>query len=102
MSDDPALDKLKTQIERAKEKTRSAPIKEDRSLQKFGRLFNVGIEFVSAVFMGVGCGLFIDWAFDTSPWGLIVMFVMGAAAGLLNIFRTLTVTKTDTNKDTHV
>ena len=103
MSDDPALDKLKSRIEKAKKEAEPVPVKEDRSLNKLGKVFNVGVELVSGVFVGVGCGLFIDWAFGTSPWGLISLFILGSAAGLLNVYRALTVKdKTDTKKDTHV
>jgi len=52
-----------------------------------------GTELVAAVVVGVGLGWGIDWAFDrwspihTRPWGMIVMFVLGAAAGILNVIR---------------
>ena len=103
MSDDPALDKLKSRINKAKEQGRSRHFKENQPLTRFGKLFNVGVELISGVFMGVGCGLFIDWAFGTSPWGLISLFILGSAAGLLNVYRTLTIQeKTDNDKETHV
>lgn len=105
MSDDPALDKLKSQIAKAKKEAQPTPLKEegDRSFNRLGKFFNVGVELVSGVFVGVGCGLFIDWAFGTSPWGLISLFILGSVAGMLNVYRALTVKeKTDTKKDTHV
>lgn len=103
MPDDPALDKLKRRIEKAKEEAQPHHINEDQSLKKFGKLFNVGVELVSGVFVGVGCGLFIDWVFGTSPWGLISLFILGSAAGILNVYRALTVKETtDTQKDPHV
>ena len=103
MSDDPALDKLKSQIEKAKKEARPVPIKEAKSLKKLGKFFNVGVELVSGVFIGVGCGLFIDWVFGTSPWGLISLFILGSAAGMLNVYRTLTGKETGaTKKDPHV
>lgn len=42
---------------------------------------------VSALIVGVGLGLLIDSTFDSSPWGLIVMFFLGAGAGMVNIYR---------------
>jgi len=105
MSDDPALDKLKSQIAKAKKEAEPVPLKEeeDTSYNRLGKFFNVGIELVSGVFVGVGCGLFIDWAFGTSPWGLISLFILGSAAGMLNVYRALTVKeKADSKKDTHV
>ena len=41
--------------------------------------------------VGGGLGWGIDWAFDhwshlqTRPWGMVVMFVLGAAAGIRNV-----------------
>ena len=102
MSDDPALNKLKVRIAKAKREAQPISLKEDRPLNKLGKFFNVGVELISGVFVGVGCGLFIDWAFGTSPWGLISLFILGSAAGLLNVYRALTVKeKKDTKKDTH-
>ena len=50
---------------------------------------NAGIEMVSGVMVGVGLGLLFDWFFGTSPFGLIVLFLAGSAAGMLNVFRVL-------------
>lgn len=103
MSDDPALDKLKRQIEEAKKAAHSAPLREDAPKNLTGKFFNVGVELVAGVLVGVGLGLFIDWAFGTSPWGLISLFILGSAAGMLNVYRSLTAKeKTTTKKDPHV
>jgi ATP synthase protein I len=103
MSADPELDKLKREIEKAKEEAEPVRLKKNEPLNKIGKFFNVGVELVSGVFVGVGCGLFIDWAFGTSPWGLISLFILGSIAGMLNVYRALTLKdKTDTKKDTHV
>lgn len=104
---DPKLDKLKTEIEKAQKGTTSdsifIPLKGNKSLKNLGKIFNVGVELVSGVFVGVGCGLFIDWAFGTSPWGLICLFILGSVAGLLNVYRALTVkNKPKAKKDTYV
>jgi len=102
MPDDPALDKLKSQIEKAKKEPQPLPVKKDESLNKLGKYFNTGVELVSGVFVGIGCGLLIDWAFGTSPWGLIILFILGSAAGMLNVYRTLiTKEKEDRKKDSH-
>lgn len=103
MSDDPVLDSLKKRITQAKKKVEPTLANKDKPLNKMGKFFNVGVELVSGVFVGVGCGLFIDWLFGTSPWGLISLFILGSAAGMLNVYRALTIKeKTDSKKDTHV
>ncbi|CAO3443320.1 ATP synthase protein I [Azospirillum largimobile] len=40
--------------------------------------------------VGVGGGLLLDRWLGTAPWGLIVMFFLGAAAGVLNVYRAVT------------
>lgn len=103
MSNDPPLDALKKQIQAAKKAARSAPLKEDNPTSVAGKFFNVGVELVAGVLVGVAAGLFIDWAFGSSPWGLISFFILGSAAGMLNVYRALTIKKHRNNKeDTHV
>jgi len=90
MSHDPALDKLKRQIQEAKQAIQPAPSRKKKSQILAGKFFNVGVELVAGVFVGVGLGLFVDWLFGTSPWGLISLFILGSAAGMLNVYRALT------------
>lgn len=90
MSDDPALESLKRKIKEAQKTSSSTPPKESKPQTAAGKYFNVGVELVSGVIVGVGVGLFIDWFFKTSPWGLISLFILGAAAGMLNVYRVLT------------
>ena len=60
----------------------------------YGIAFRLGTEMVSAVFVGAGLGWGIDWAFEhwasvhTRPVGLVVMFLLGAIAGIRNVIRT--------------
>jgi ATP synthase protein I len=46
-----------------------------------------GSEFVSAVIVGVGVGWVLDRALGTNPAFLIVFFLIGVAAGVLNVIR---------------
>jgi len=52
-----------------------------------GALSTVGLAFVIAILMGSAAGLWIDRTFGTSPWGLLVFFFLGLAAGALNVYR---------------
>lgn len=102
MSDDPALDKLKRQIQDAKKAAHPKPLQEDTSQNLAGKFFNVGVELVAGVLVGAGLGIFIDWLFGTSPWGLISLFILGSAAGMLNVYRALIGQgKKEKKKDTH-
>ena len=49
--------------------------------------FRIGTELVAALIVGGGGGLLVDDWLGTRPWGLIVMFVLGAAAGVVNVYR---------------
>lgn len=46
-----------------------------------------GVEVVSALIVGVGLGLILDRWLGTWPWLFLVMFCLGAAAGVLNVYR---------------
>lgn len=86
MSEDPTLESLKKKIKEAQQTSDVTPHKETTA----GKYFNVGVELVSGVLVGVGVGLFVDWLFGTSPWGLISLFILGSCAGMLNVYRVLT------------
>jgi ATP synthase protein I len=52
-----------------------------------GIAFRFGTELGVAVFVGAGLGWMLDRFLHTSPIFLIVMFVLGAAAGIRNVMR---------------
>ena len=53
-----------------------------------GNAFKLGTELVAAVAVGTIIGFILDSWFDTKPWLIIIFFFLGAAAGMLNVFRT--------------
>jgi ATP synthase protein I len=53
----------------------------------YGVAFRIGVELVAALAVGGGIGWLLDRWFGTLPLFLIVFFVLGAIAGLLNVFR---------------
>lgn len=57
------------------------------SASGLGMAFRVGVELVSALAVGVGLGLLLDHWLGTRPWLLVVFFFLGAAAGILNVYR---------------
>jgi len=52
-----------------------------------GVAFRIGVELVAALVVGVGVGLLLDSWLGSTPWFLIVFFFLGAAAGVLNVYR---------------
>ena len=52
-----------------------------------GLAFRVSVEIVSAVAIGVGAGWLLDSWLGTTPWLMVVLVVLGFAAGILNVYR---------------
>lgn len=53
-----------------------------------GLALRMGIDFVSAVVIGVGIGLLLDWWWGSKPWMMVLFVLLGAAAGTANVVRT--------------
>lgn len=51
------------------------------------RGFRLSSELVAGVVVGAVIGWGIDRMLSTSPWGLIVFFLLGFAAGVINLMR---------------
>jgi ATP synthase protein I len=47
----------------------------------------VGIELIAALVVGVALGWLADRYVGTRPWGVILGFLLGSAAGIVNVFR---------------
>jgi ATP synthase protein I len=52
-----------------------------------GRAFRMSAEFVAGVVAGGGLGYLLDRVAGTSPWGLIVLLLLGFGAGVWNVMR---------------
>ena len=52
-----------------------------------GKALKISTELVAAVFIGTIIGFLLDNWFDTKPLLTICFFIMGVAAGMLNVFR---------------
>lgn len=55
----------------------------------FGQAMKLSSEFIAGVAVGAGIGWLIDTMAGTSPWGLIVFLLLGFAAGVLNVLRSV-------------
>ncbi|MGB3867440.1 MAG: AtpZ/AtpI family protein [Xanthobacteraceae bacterium] len=51
------------------------------------RGFRLSSELVAGVAVGAAIGWGFDYLLSTSPWGLIVFFLLGFAAGVVNLMR---------------
>ena len=60
---------------------------ERSSMAGYAVAFRLSAELVAGVLVGSAIGYLLDWWLGTSPWGLIVFFLLGFAAGVLNVLR---------------
>jgi ATP synthase protein I len=52
-----------------------------------GKAMKVVVEIVAAMAVGLVIGMLLDNYFDTRPIFIIIFFLLGSAAGILNVFR---------------
>ena len=68
---------------------RKAEARGDRqSSEKIGIGMRIALELVAGVIVGTAIGLGLDYWLGTKPWLMIVFFVVGSAAGFMNVIRT--------------
>ncbi|MDE1148351.1 MAG: AtpZ/AtpI family protein [Azospirillaceae bacterium] len=87
----PSLEELEARLAQARRATHAPSSTGDRKDEAgngwYGIAFRIGAELVAALVVGVGGGMLIDRWLGSAPWGLIVMFLLGSAAGMLNVYR---------------
>ena len=82
------LEDLKTRLKIAKSKLQNEDTKKTGKKGIFlGNAFKLGTELVAAVAVGTIIGFILDNWFDTKPLLIIIFFLFGAAAGIMNVFR---------------
>lgn len=82
---------LAARIRKAQEARKAANGSQQASRQgdmsTLARGLRIGAEFVAAILVGSGIGYLIDMFAGTSPWALLIMFMVGFAAGIVNVTR---------------
>ena len=82
------LETLKTRLKIAKSKLKNQDLEKTEKKGIFlGNAFKLGTELVAAVAVGTIIGFILDNWFDTTPILIIIFFLFGAAAGIMNVFR---------------
>ncbi|MDP2124287.1 MAG: AtpZ/AtpI family protein [Parvibaculum sp.] len=64
-----------------------------------GVAFRLVTELVAGVFVGAAIGWVLDSWLGTRPWFLLVFFFIGAAAGILNVYRAARQIAASTERD---
>ncbi|MAU40739.1 MAG: phosphoribosylaminoimidazolecarboxamide formyltransferase [Kordiimonas sp.] len=81
------LDALSARIKQAQEANK-APDAPDRGKQTaMGMAFRLSVEMVSGLLVGGVMGWWLDRWLETKPWMMLCFFFLGAAAGMLNVYR---------------
>jgi ATP synthase protein I len=83
---------LQARIARAKSSHEAAESAKAPSAQRdmsgMGRGLRLGSEFLAAILVGAVLGYLLDQGLGTTPWLMLVMLIIGFAAGVLNVVRT--------------
>ena len=82
------LKEISTRLKIAKKNIRKdAQKKVSSNVASLGKALKISTELVAAVLVGTTIGFLLDNWFDTKPLLTICFFIMGVAAGMLNVFR---------------
>ena len=82
------LKEISTRLEIAKKKIKKNGRKKgDTNAASIGKALKISTELVAAVVVGSTLGFLLDKWFDTKPLLTICFFLLGVAAGMLNVFR---------------
>ena len=84
--DEQKLKQLNQKIEAAKSRNQDNNQTNVQPSQ-LGKVMKLTVEIVAAVGIGVGIGILLDNFFDTRPLFIIIFFLLGGCAGILNVFR---------------
>ena len=82
---------LKEKIARAQERRTEAKGQPGQSaggdISGMSRGLRLGTEFMAAILVGAVAGYLLDRWLNTSPWIMLVLLLVGFAAGVLNVTR---------------
>lgn len=85
---DARLDSLRSRIETKRPKRESKPEADKKGdVGGIGQAFKLSSEFIAGILVGAGLGYLFDTFFETAPWGMIVLLLLGFCAGILNVLR---------------
>ena len=83
-------DDLTKRIEKALNKEEKEKTENNSNQTLMNTFSRVATELLAGLLIGAGIGWTIDKWLNTSPWFLIIFFLLGGAAGILNLWRIVT------------
>ena len=82
------LKEISTRLEIAKKNVKEMQKNTKGSnVSSFGKALKISTELVAAVVVGTTIGFLLDSWFDTKPLLIIVFFIIGVIAGILNVIK---------------
>lgn len=83
----PDLKGLNDRLRKARGPEGDSPDEPETGPNQMRLAFRMATEMAAALFVGGLLGWVIDSQFGTRPWGLLILLVLGAAAGMRGAFR---------------
>ena len=77
---------IKEKVNKLKDELKSKELKKECS-SSMGIALKMGTEFVAAVFVASFIGFHVDKWLQTTPIFIIIFFIIGSVAGILNVVR---------------
>ncbi len=86
-----SLDDLDAKLRKAQSarEPKAPPTERESMARGMSLAIRIGVDLVAALVIGVAVGYGLDVWLGTLPLFLIVFFVLGSAAGISNVFRTV-------------
>lgn len=81
------LDDLNTRVNAAREASEPKKPRGLNEATSYGIATRLVAELVAGLLVGVFVGWYLDQYFGTKPWLMIIMIMIGAAAGITNVMR---------------
>ena len=83
-----SLKERSARLKIAKGKVNNSSIKNKKTnSSNLGSALKISTEFVASVVVGSIIGFILDNLFGTKPWLIIIFFIIGVIAGMLNVIR---------------
>ena len=88
------IKEIKEKVKKLKDELKSKELKKEGS-SSMGIALKMGTEFVAAVFVASFIGFHVDKWLQTTPIFIIIFFIIGSVAGILNVVRSSTMINKD-------
>lgn len=81
------LDDLSARVSAAREANEPKQARGFKEATTYGIATRLVAELVAGILVGVLFGWYLDQWLDTKPWMMIILIMIGAAAGIMNVMR---------------